>query len=342
MAEVYYERDAVPALIQQRTVAVLGYGSQGHAQAQNLRDNGVKVVIGVREGPSAERARKDGFTVLDVGEAVRRADVVHILVPDEQQARLYREQVEPNLKDGAALSFSHGFNIHYGQIAPPPGTDVFMVAPKAPGHAFRWLFADGQGVPGLLAVHQDASGQAEALGLAFAWGIGCTRAGVIKTTFQEETESDLFGEQAVLCGGMTHLVAMGFETLVKAGYQPEIAYFECLNEMKLIVDLMYQGGMSFMRYSISDTAEYGDLTRGPRVIDEHVRANMARILQDIQDGTFAREWILENQAGRPVYRRLKAQQEASEVEEVGARLRAMMPWLAAQGRPREGAAVRKE
>ena len=342
MAKVFYEQDANPALIKQRTVAVLGYGSQGHAQAQNLRDNGVNVVIGVRRGPSADRAREDGFTVLDVADAVCRADIVHILVPDEQQARLYREEIAPNLKAGAALSFSHGFNIHYGQIVPPSDTDVFMVAPKAPGHAFRWLFQDGQGVPGLLAVHQNASGAAEDLGLAFAWGIGCTRAGVIETTFQEETESDLFGEQAVLCGGMTHLVSMGFETLVKAGYQPEIAYFECLNEMKLIVDLMYQGGMSFMRYSISDTAEFGDLTRGPNVIDEHVRENMARVLKDIQDGTFAREWILENQAGRPVYRRLKSQQESSHIEEVGKQLRAMMPWLAAQGRSREPAAARKE
>jgi ketol-acid reductoisomerase len=327
MATIYYDRDAEPALIRERTVAVLGYGSQGHAQAQNLRDNGVTVIVGVRPGPSRDAAERDGFPVMEVAEAVRRADVVHVLVPDEHQARLYREAIAPNLRPGHALSFSHGFNIHYGQIVPPPDVDVFMVAPKAPGHAFRWLFQDGQGVPGLLAVHQDATGHAKAIGLAFAWGVGCTRAGVIETTFQEETESDLFGEQAVLCGGMTHLVEMGFNTLVEAGYQPEIAYFECLNEMKLIVDLMYQGGMAFMRYSISDTAEYGDMTRGPQVIDDHVRANMARILKDIQDGTFAREWILENQAGRPVYRRLKARHASSLIEQVGRDLRAMMPWL---------------
>jgi ketol-acid reductoisomerase len=328
MATIYYDRDANPSLIRERTVAVLGYGSQGHAQAQNLRDSGVNVVVGVRAGKSAQKAREDGFEVMEVAAAVRRADIVHMLVPDEHQARLFREEVAPNLRAGAALSFSHGFNIHYGQINPPPDVDVFMVAPKAPGHAFRWLYQDGQGVPGLLAVHQDASGQARDLALAFAWGIGCTRAGVIATTFQEETESDLFGEQAVLCGGMTRLVEMGFETLVNAGYQPEIAYFECLNEMKLIVDLMYQGGLGFMRYSISDTAEYGDLTRGSAVIDEHVRENMARILKDIQDGVFAREWILENQAGRPVYRKLKARAEQSQIEQVGRALRAMMPWLA--------------
>jgi ketol-acid reductoisomerase len=333
MATIYYDRDADPSLIRERTVAVLGYGSQGHAQAQNLRDSGVSVIVGVRSGPSRDKARRDGFLALDVAEAVRRADIVHVLVPDEHQARLFQEEIGPHLRPGMALSFSHGFNIHFGQVTPPPEVDVFMVAPKAPGHAFRWLYQDGQGVPGLLAVHQDATGQARDLALAFAWAIGCTRAGVIETTFQEETESDLFGEQAVLCGGMTRLVEMGFETLVAAGYQPEIAYFECLNELKLIVDLMYQGGLSFMRYSISDTAEYGDLTRGPAVVDEHVRTNMARILKDIQDGTFAREWILENQAGRPVYRRLKQRAETSAIEEVGRRLRAMMSWL--QPRPEE-------
>jgi ketol-acid reductoisomerase len=338
MAIVYYDRDADPSLIRRRRVAVLGYGSQGHAQAQNLRDNGVEVVVGVRPGPSADKARRDGFDVLPVAEAVAAADIVHVLVPDEHQAALFRTAIAPELRPGSALSFSHGFNIHYGQIAAPPGVDVVMVAPKAPGHAFRDLFRAGQGVPGLLAVHQDATGDAKQVALALAWGIGCTRAGVIETTFAEETESDLFGEQAVLCGGMTRLVQLGFETLVGAGYQPEIAYFECLHEMKLIVDLMYQRGMSYMRYSISDTAEYGDMTRGPAVIDEHVRANMLRVLDDIQSGRFAREWIQENQAGRPVYQRLKARAAAHPLEEVGRRLRAMMAWLG----PAETDAIKEE
>lgn len=330
-ATVYYDRDAEPELLHRRTVAVLGYGSQGHAQAQNLRDSGVRVVVGVRPGPSRERAQADGFETLDVDEAVRRADIVHVLVPDERQGRLFSEEIAPGLRPGAALSFSHGFNVHYGQITAPPEVDVFMVAPKAPGHAFRRLYREGQGVPGLLAVHQDATGAARALALALAWGIGCTRAGVIATTFAEETESDLFGEQAVLCGGMTRLVQLGFETLVGAGYQPEVAYFECLHEMKLIVDLMYQDGPSYMRYSISDTAEYGDLTRGPTVVDEHVRANMQRVLDDIQQGRFARDWILENAAGRPVYRRLQARAAAHPIEEVGRRLRSMMSWLQPAG-----------
>ncbi len=327
MAHMYYDRDADPSLIRSKRVAVLGYGSQGHAQAQNLRDNGVQVVIGARPGPSADQARDDGFPVLAVSDAVSGADIVHVLVPDEHQTALFREAIAPGLASGAALAFSHGFNIHYGQIPLPPGVDVIMVAPKAPGHAFRRLFREGQGVPGLLAVHQDATGRAKDVALALAWGIGCTRAGVIETTFAEETESDLFGEQAVLCGGVTRLVQLGFEALVGAGYQPEIAYFECLHELKLIVDLMYQDGMSYMRYSISDTAEYGDLTRGPQVVDEHVRDNMLRILGDIQSGQFAREWILENQAGRPVYQRLKARAATHPIEEVGSQLRSMMAWL---------------
>ncbi len=327
MAHMYYDHDADASLIRGKRVAVLGYGSQGHAQAQNLRDNGVHVVIGARPGRSADQARDDGFAVLAVAEAVQDADIVHVLVPDEHQTALFRDAIAPGLAPGAALAFSHGFNIHYGQIPPPPGVDVIMVAPKAPGHAFRRLFQDGQGVPGLMAVHQDATGQARDVALALAWGIGCTRAGVIETTFAEETESDLFGEQAVLCGGVTRLVELGFETLVGAGYQPEIAYFECLHELKLIVDLMYQDGMSYMRYSISDTAEYGALTRGPAVVDEAVRDNMRRILEDIQNGRFARDWIQENQAGRPVYQRLKARAAAHPIEEVGRRLRAMMAWL---------------
>ncbi|MDI3317905.1 MAG: ketol-acid reductoisomerase [Bacillota bacterium] len=326
MGRIWYEADADPRLLREKVVAVIGYGSQGHAQAQNLRDQGVQVVVGVRPGASARRAEADGFPVLDVAEATRRAEIVHILVNDEAQRDLYEQAIRPNLRPGMALGFSHGFNVHYGQIVPPPGIDVFLVAPKAPGHEFRRLVREGQGVPALLAVAQDASGQAWDLALAFAWGIGCARAGVIETTFREETESDLFGEQAVLCGGVSELVKAGFETLVEAGYQPEIAYFECLNEMKLIVDLLYQGGLPWMRYSISDTAEYGDMTRGPRVIDAHVRESMRRILGEIQDGTFAREWILENQAGRPVYRARQRQERQHPIEEVGRRLRAMMPW----------------
>lgn len=326
VGRIWYEADADPRLLQGKTVAVIGYGSQGHAQAQNLRERGVEVVVGVRPGPSARRAEADGFAVFDVAEATRRADIVHILVNDEVQREVYESSIRPHLRPGMALGFSHGFNIHYGQIVPPPDVDVFLVAPKAPGHEFRRLVRDGQGVPALLAVAQDASGQAWDLGLAFAWGIGCTRAGVIETTFREETESDLFGEQAVLCGGVSELIKAGFETLVEAGYQPEIAYFECLNEMKLIVDLIYQGGLAWMRYSVSDTAEYGDMTRGPRVVDAHVRENMRRLLAEIQDGSFAREWILENRAGRPVYRARQRQEREHPIETVGRRLRAMMPW----------------
>lgn len=333
LATIYYDRDANPELIRRRRVAVIGYGSQGHAQAQNLRDRGVEVVIGIRPGPSADRARADGFPTCTPAEAAAGADVVVMLIPDERQPAVFQEAIAPHLTEGKALAFSHGFNVHFGQIQPPPGVDVFMVAPKAPGHLLRRFVREGRSVPGLLAVAQDATGQARQLALAYAWGIGCTGAGVIETTFQEETETDLFGEQAVLCGGVTELVKAGFETLVEAGYQPEIAYFECLNELKLIVDLMYEGGLARMRYSISDTAEYGDLTRGPRIIDAGVRQRMREILAEIQCGAFAREWILENQAGRPVMNARRAQEARHPIEAVGRRLRAMMDWL-----PREDGA----
>ncbi len=327
MAKVYYERDANPELIRSKRVAILGYGSQGHAHALNLRDQGVPVVVGLKPGGSWDRARADGFRVVEVAEAVREADVVSALLPDMVQAQVYRESIRPHLRKGQALVFAHGFVVLYGQVEPPADVDVFMVAPKSPGHRMREVFVEGQGVPGLVAVHQDATGQAKDLALAYAWGVGCLRAGVVETTFREETESDLFGEQAVLCGGVTALIQAGFETLVEAGYQPEIAYFECLNELKLIVDLIYEGGMQWMRYSVSDTAEYGDYTRGPRIIDDHVRQRMREILKEVQDGTFAREWILEAQANFPSFRNLRVRAAQHPIEEVGRQLRAMMPWL---------------
>ncbi len=333
MAKIYYDQDADRGALAGQTIAVVGYGSQGHAQAQNLRDRGFKVIVGIRPGRTAEQAKSDGFEVYDVAEATRRADVVHILLPDETQRAVFVSEIAPNLRPGMAVSFSHGFNIHFGQIQPPQDVDVFMVAPKAPGHQFRRRFTEGASVPGLLAVAQDATGNAYQRGLAFAWGIGCTGAGVIETTFQEETESDLFGEQAVLCGGVTQLIKSGFETLTEAGYQPEIAFFEVMNEMKLIVDLMYEGGLSWMRYSISDTAEYGDLTRGPKVIDQHVKENMRAVLRAIQDGSFARDWILENQAGRPVYQARRNEDRKHPLEVVGRELRAMMPWLGSKTPP---------
>jgi ketol-acid reductoisomerase len=342
--KIYGEHDADPSILDGRTVAILGYGSQGHAHAQNLRDAGVAVIVGLRPGPSADRARRDGFEVVAVDAATRRADIVMFLLPDEVQRSVYRAQVEPHLSDGMALAFAHGFNIHFGQVRPPAGVDVFMVAPKAPGHLVRRETARGAGVPSLIAVHRDATGNAHALALAYAHALGSTRAGVLETTFAEETETDLFGEQAVLCGGMTHLVMAGFETLVEAGYQPEVAYFECLHELKLIVDLMQEGGIAWMRHSISDTAQYGDLSRGPRIVDGHVRAVMREILAEIQTGAFAREWILENQAGRPAYSAMNAREAALPIERVGRALRARMPWLQeraeeaeAEMRTREGA-----
>ncbi|MBM3146560.1 MAG: ketol-acid reductoisomerase [Actinobacteria bacterium] len=325
---MYYDKDADLCLITGKTVAIVGFGSQGHAHAQNLRDSGVTVVVSDLPGtPNAQRAEKAGFKVLTAAEATKQADAIMMLVPDDVQARLYKSDVGPNLRAGMTLMFAHGFNIHFNQIVPPKDVDVSMVAPKGPGHLVRRQYEEGKGVPSLIAVYQDASGQAKAFALAYARGLGATRAGVIETTFQEETETDLFGEQAVLCGGCTELVTAGFETLVEAGYQPEIAYFECLHELKLIVDLMWEKGISGMRYSISDTAEYGDLTRGQRVIDCDVRDTMRELLAEIQSGEFAREWILENQAGRPVYSALKRQGRESLIEQVGKELRAMMPFI---------------
>ncbi len=306
-------------------VAVIGYGSQGHAHALNLRDSGIDVEVGLREGsPSWAKAEADGLTVRTVADAVKGAQLVAILLPDQVQPQVWRESVEPNLADGAAVLFAHGFNIHYGRIAPAPGHDVIMVAPKGPGHIVRRIFEQGYGTPALAAVAQDASGRAFDLALAYAAAIGAVRAGVIETTFLEETETDLFGEQAVLCGGVTELIRLGFETLVEAGYQPEIAYYECLHELKLIVDLIYEGGLAGMRYSISDTAEYGDLTRGPKVIDAHVRENMRRVLADIREGGFARDWIQEMDAGEPHLDELRKRAAGERIETVGAELRALM------------------
>ena len=333
MARMYYDADANLDLLMGKTVAVMGFGSQGHAQAQNLHESGVDVVVGLRK-PTDEATEKEwnlviaaGITPMSVAEAAEAADVIQILLPDEVQARVYNAEIKPYLKRGDALGFSHGFNIHYGQIVPPDFVDVFMIAPKSPGHLVRRMYQKGAGVPGLIAVQQDYSGTTRELGLAYAKGIGCTRAGVIETSFKEETETDLFGEQCVLCGGVTELVKSGFETLVEAGYQPEIAYFECMHELKLIVDLMYEGGMSFMRYSISDTAEWGDYTKGPDIIGEDTRWAMQEALQDIQDGTFAKNWLLENTVGRPQFNALKRQNQDHLIEQVGSELRAMMPWL---------------
>ncbi|HEX3333324.1 MAG TPA: ketol-acid reductoisomerase [Acidimicrobiales bacterium] len=330
MATLYYESDADPTLIQGRKVAILGYGSQGHAHAQNLLESGVDVRVALREGSaSRQKAEEAGLRVTSLGDAAAEADVIMILLPDTEQKAAYDEFVEPNLDDGDMLMFAHGFNIRFGLIVPPPGVDVTMVAPKGPGHLVRRTYTEGGGVPSLVAVHHDATGKARDLALSYANAIGATRAGVLDTTFDEETETDLFGEQVVLCGGLTALVTAGFETLVNAGYQPESAYFECLHELKLIVDLMYEQGIAGMRYSISDTAEYGDLTRGPRVIDDAVRATMQTILDDIRSGAFAEEWIAENKAGRPRFNELRAAGKAHQIESVGAELRAMMPFIAA-------------
>lgn len=328
---IFYEADADLNVLRGKKVAVIGYGSQGHAQAQNLRDSGVDVIIGQRPGSANyEKAVEDGFKPVSAREAAETADVIQILTPDHTQAAIYREDVSPSMKAGKTLLFSHGFNIHYGQIMPPADVDVVMVAPKGPGHLVRSEYVRGAGVPALYAVHQDATGNAVQTALAYAKGIGATRAGVLETTFKEETETDLFGEQSVLCGGVSELVKAGFDTLVQAGYQPEIAFFECMHELKLIVDLIYQGGLAYMRYSISDTAEYGDLTRGKRIITDETRAAMKKILDEIQSGAFAREWILENQAGRPMFRAMRERERRLLIEEVGARLRAMMPFLDAK------------
>ncbi len=328
MAKMFYDEDANLSYLEGKKVAVIGYGSQGHAQAQNLKDSGVDVIVGLRtDSASWKKAEEDGLKVYTVPEAAQMADVIQILIPDEKQAETYKKEILPGLAPGKALVFSHGFNIHFGQIKPPADVDVFMVAPKGPGHMVRRLYKEGIGIPGLIAVHQNATGKAMELGLAYAKGIGCTRAGVLLTTFKEETETDLFGEQCVLCGGLTELVRAGFDTLVEAGYQPESAYFECLHELKLIVDLMYEGGIAGMRYSISDTAEYGDMVIGRRIINEETRKEMKKVLREIQDGTFAKEWILENQAGRPRYNAIKRMDEQHLVEVVGKELRSHMPWL---------------
>jgi ketol-acid reductoisomerase len=328
--KVCYDKDADLSIVRSRKVAILGYGSQGHAHANNLKDSGVDVVVGLRPGSSSEpKARAAGLAVRPVTEAVAAADVVMVLVPDEHQARLYREDVEPHLRSGAALAFAHGFSIHFQQIEPRPDLDVIMVAPKGPGHLVRSTYTQGGGVPSLVAVFQDASGQARDLALSYAVANGGGRAGILETTFREECETDLFGEQVILCGGLTALIQAGFETLVEAGYAPEMAYFECLHEVKLIVDLIYEGGIASMRHSISNTAEYGDLTRGPRVINEQTRAEMRRILAEIQTGQFAKEFILENQAGAPALKAMRRISEAHPIEEVGARLREMMSWIQA-------------
>jgi ketol-acid reductoisomerase len=326
-AKVYYDSDADLSVLQNKTIAVIGYGSQGHAHALNLKDSGLNVVIGARKGKSWTAAEGDGLKVMTVSEAAEAADIIMMLVNDEYQGALYKEEIAPYLKSGNAIAFAHGFNIHFGQIVPPDDIDVFMCAPKGPGHLVRRIYAEGKGVPCLIAVHHNHTGNAKNIALAYAKGVGGTRAGVLETTFQEETETDLFGEQAVLCGGTTALVKMAFETLVEAGYQPEIAYFECLHELKLIVDLMYEAGIAGMRYSISDTAQYGDMTRGPRVIDDHVRQTMREMLHDIQTGEFAKEWILENRAGRPKFRALDNRDRNHAIEQVGRQLRAMMSWV---------------
>jgi ketol-acid reductoisomerase len=328
MTKIYYDKNADLKLIKNKVIGIIGFGSQGHAHAQNLRDSGCNVIVGeLKNSAPWKDAVKAKFEVSSADEAAKKADIVVMLVPDQLQKEIYHSAIEKHLKKGDMLMFAHGFNIHYGQIVPPQNVDVTMIAPKCPGHMLRQLYTEGMCPPALVAVQQDASGKARELALAYAKGLGCTRAGVLETTFAEETETDLFGEQTVLCGGVTSLIKAGFETLVDAGYQPEIAYFEVCHELKLIIDLIYQGGFAYMRYSVSDTAEYGDYSRGPRVIDDYVREEMEQILCEIQDGTFAREWILENQAGRPVFNAARRSEAEHEIEEVGAKLRAMMPWL---------------
>lgn len=327
MTKVYYNGDVNDFVLANKKVAVIGYGSQGHAHAQNLRESGVDVVVGLREGKSWDQAKRDGLPVFSVREAVEQADVVMVLLPDEYQPKVYKEEIEPALKPGNALAFAHGFNIHFSQVVPPSFVDVFLVAPKGPGHLVRRTFTEGAGVPALIAVEQDVTGNAKDVALAYAKAIGAARAGVLETTFQEETETDLFGEQAVLCGGLTSLVKAGFETLVEAGYQPEVAYFECLHELKLIVDLMYEGGLEGMRYSISDTAQWGDFVSGPRVVNENVKAEMKEVLKDIQTGKFAKGWIIENQVNRPEFNAINKRESEHQIEVVGRKLREMMPFV---------------
>lgn len=327
MANMYYEKDCDFGVLKGKTVTIIGYGSQGHAHALNLKDSGANVIVGLYEGSkSAAAARDAGLKVMVTADAVKAADLVMILVNDEKQAALYKKDIAPNLKSGAALAFAHGFNIHYGQIIPPADIDVIMIAPKGPGHTVRSQYQEGRGVPCLIAVYQNASGKARDIALAYAYGIGGARGGILETTFREETETDLFGEQAVLCGGVTELIKAGFDTLVEAGYQPENAYFECLHEMKLIIDLVVKGGLSYMRYSISDTAEYGDYTVGKRIITDETRKEMKKVLSEIQDGSFARNWILENQANRPFFNARRNQEKSLLIEKTGAELRAQMSW----------------
>lgn len=328
MAKVYYENDANLELLADKQIGVIGYGSQGHAHALNLKDSGQNVLIGLASMSKSRQVASDaGLQVGDVDEVVSKSDVVMVLIPDHIQRSIYNDLIRPNMKPGGLLMFAHGFSIHYEQVIPPKDVNVSMVAPKAPGHRMREMFVDGIGVPALLAVHQDATGDAKDITLAYAKGIGSTQAGVLETTFKDETETDLFGEQTTLCGGVTTLIKTAFETLVEAGYDPELAYFECLHEMKLIVDLLWQGGFKYMRYSVSDTAEYGDYSRGPKVIDEHVRDNMRAVLKDIQDGTFAKEWIAENDEGRKRFSHMRESANLHQIEEVGYRLRQMMPWM---------------
>jgi ketol-acid reductoisomerase len=328
MAKIYYDADADADAIKQKSIAIIGYGSQGHAHALNLRDSGCDVTVGLYQGSSSwAKAEREGLTVRSVAAAAAAADVIMILLPDQYHREIYERDIRPGLAPGKMLMFAHGFAIHYSQVSPPKDIDVAMVAPKSPGHMMRRIYQEGAGVPSLWAVYQDVTGEAERLTLSYARGLGSTRAGVLRTTFAEETETDLFGEQSVLCGGITALIQAGFETLVAAGYQPELAYFECLHEMKLIVDLMYEGGISYMRYSVSDTAEYGDYTAGPRLVDDRVRETMRSILSDIQNGSFATRWILENQAGRPSFNAMRRAGREHQIEQVGRELRAMMPWL---------------
>jgi ketol-acid reductoisomerase len=327
MVKIYYEKDADLKVLKNKKIAIIGYGSQGHAHANNLKETGMDVIVGETKGANWEKAVKAGFTVLTASGTAKRADVIMMLVPDEYMADIYRTEIAPNIKKGSYLGFAHGFNIHFGQIVPPSDVNVFMVAPKGPGHLVRSEYLKGSGVPCLIAIHQDPSKNTKSVSLAYASGIGGARAGVIETTFREETETDLFGEQVVLCGGLTSLILAGYETLVEAGYSPEMAYFECLHEVKLIVDLIYEGGISTMRYSISNTAQYGDLTRGPRIITEETKKEMRKILEEVQSGQFAKEWILECRANKPVFNALTRKGEQHPIEEVGAKLRAMMPWL---------------
>ncbi|MFA5073773.1 MAG: ketol-acid reductoisomerase [Nitrospirota bacterium] len=325
--KMYYDKDANLSVLKGKKIAIMGYGSQGHAHANNLKESGMDVLVGETKGPNWDKAVAAGFSVMSAAEAAKKADIIMILLPDEIQAEVYKNEIAPNMKQGVLIAFAHGFNIHFGQIVPPADASVFMVAPKGPGHLVRSEYTKGSGVPCLIAVYQDAAKNTKDIALAYASAIGGGRAGIIETTFKEETETDLFGEQVVLCGGLTALIQAGYETLVEAGYSPEMAYFECLHEVKLIVDLIYEGGISNMRYSISNTAQYGDLTRGPRIVTDETKKEMKKILAEIQDGVFAREWMLECRANKPVFNALTNKGKAHSIEEVGAKLRAMMPWL---------------